>query len=493
MRTIDPFSSARAMLAALRERSISAVELLHEHRSRFQSLNPDLNALVQPDFERNAEAAIAADERRARGEDAPLLGLCLTVKESLNVEGLHTTVGMAQWQAFRSRHDAPIVTRIKAAGGAIMAKTNVSPMLADWQAANPVYGRTANPWDLSRTSGGSSGGAAAVAAGLTPLDFGSDIAGSIRVPAAFCGVYGHKPSETAVPRSGQYPIAPMPNSVGVMAAQGPIARSAEDLELALDVVAGADAGEDVAWRLSLPPARRERLKDFRVALMPWQSWIAVDSGIATAAENVCAQLGRLGAVVKTAQPEILGDHRRHYELFLSMLAAVTSARLTDDERRQRLEVLKSRDDQWAAAQRQALEGPASRYIAWNGQREQIRAAWRAFFRDWDVVIAPAWLAPAFPHREQPWPATPESLRGTIEVNGKSVLYELGNFYPSVATFPGQPATVFPAGINHAGLPIGLQAIGPYLEDRTTISFAALLAREYGGFRPPPAFQTARGY
>src|SRR4029077_536804 len=171
---------------------------------------------------------------------------------------------MSTWKDFRSEHDAPVTTRVKGAGAVVMAKTNVPQMLSDWQSNNPVYGRTNNPWDLSRTPGGSTGGgAAALAAGLTPLEFGSDIGGSIRVPAAFCGVYGHRPSETAMPRSGQFPFPPMPNDAVVMGVQGPLARSADDLERALDVPAGPEDGEDVGWRLSIPPPRRDRLADVR--------------------------------------------------------------------------------------------------------------------------------------------------------------------------------------------------------------------------------------
>jgi len=484
---IDPFGTAGEMLRALRSRRISAVELLELHRLRIERLNPKLNVIVQADFERAREAALAADARRGRGDDTPLLGLPLTVKESINVEGLATSVGMPEWRSFRSKHDAPLATRIKAAGATLMAKTNISSMLADWQATNPVYGRTSNPWDTSRTSGGSTGGAAAVAAGLTPLDFGSDIAGSIRVPASFCGVYGHKSSETALPRSGQFPFPPMPNSVGTLACQGPIARCPTDLEMALDVVTGPDAGEDVAWRIVLPAARHDRLKNFRVAILPWLDWVPVDREVAAEVEKLASRLGAMGALVKTTQPELLGDARDHYELYLTMLAAITSARLTDEQRRQRLEVLRSRDDQWAAAQLQGIQSPAPCYLAWNGRREQFRASWRAFFREWDVVLAPAWLRPTFIHREQPWPATPESFRSTIDVNGRAVLYELGNFYPSVATLSGQPSTAFPSGLSSEGLPIGLQAIGPYLEDRTTIRFTALVGNEYGGFTSPSGY------
>ena len=485
----DAFATATQMLAALGAGQVSAVELLELHRRRIERHNPSLNAIVEPDFERARHDAEAADARRARGESAPLLGLPMTLKESYNVRGLRTTCGMPFWKDFRSEHDAPVTTRVKAAGAAVMAKTNVPQMLADWQSANPIYGRTNNPWDLARTPGGSTGGgSAALAAGLTPLEFGSDIGGSIRVPAAFCGVYGHRPSETAMPRSGQFPFPPMPNAAVVMGVQGPMARSAEDLELALDVAAGADTGEDVAWRLVLPPSRRQRLGDFRVAVLPWLDWVPVDAEIGAALEALASRLGRLGCQVKTVQPDTLGDHRAHYALYLTLLTAMTSARITADQRRARADVLRTREDDWSRAQRVGIESTAPDYIAWIGQREVHRAGWRAFFREWDVLLAPAFFTPAYPHRNKPWPETAASIAATFDVNGGPVLEELGLFYPAVATLAGQPATAFPVGLTRGGLPVGLQAIGPYLEDRTPLRFAALVAQELGGFTRPPGYE-----
>jgi amidase len=222
---IDAWTSAGDLLAALRARRVSSRELLDLHVKRIARFNGELNAIVEPDFERARRDAEAADARRAGGEDAPLLGLPMTLKESINVRGLRTTAGMSMWKDFVSQHDAPVTIRVQGAGAVLMAKTNVPQMLADWQSNNPIYGRTNNPWDLARTPGGSTGGgSAALAAGLTPLEFGSDIGGSIRVPAAFCGVYGHRPSETAMPRSGQFPFPPMPNAAVVMGVQGPLAR-----------------------------------------------------------------------------------------------------------------------------------------------------------------------------------------------------------------------------------------------------------------------------
>ena len=485
---INSFATATEMLAALRAKQLSAVELLDLHVRRITRHNPTVNAIVEPDFERAKAQAQAADERRQRGDDAPLLGLPMTLKESINARGLRTTAGMEHWKDFRSEHDAPVAARVKAAGAVVMAKTNVPQMLADWQSTNPVYGRTKNPWDLGRTPGGSTGGgSAALAAGLTPLEFGSDIGGSIRVPAAFCGVYGHRSSETAMSRAGQFPMPPMPNAAIVMGVQGPMARAAGDLELALDVAAGAEVGEDVGWRLTLPPARRERLADFRVAVLPSLDWMPVDAEIVAALDSLTSRLGRLGVKVQVTQPEVLGDHREHFALYLTLLAALISARVPAAERAARVAVMRTRDDEWSRASQRGIESSAPEYVAWIGQRERYRAAWRAFFRDWDVLLMPAFFTPAYPHWDKPWPTTPESFRKTIDVNGRPVLEDLGLFSASVATLAGQPATAFPAGLTRGGLPIGLQAIGPYLEDRTPIRFAALVAAEIGGFTPP------RGY
>jgi amidase len=485
---MDPFATATEMLAALRARKASAIELLELHRRRIARHNPELNAIVEPDFERARQAADAADRRRLAGENAALLGLPMTLKESINVRGLRTTVGMPFWKDFRSEHDAPVTARVQAAGAVVMGKSNVPQMLADWQSSNPVYGRTNNPWDLGRTPGGSSGGgAAALAAGLTPLEFGSDIGGSIRVPAAFCGIYGHRPSDSAMPRGGQFPFPPMPNAALVMAVQGPLARSAEDLEVALDVAVGPEVGEDVAWRLTLPAARHDRLPGFRVAILPALDWMPLDAEIATALEALASRLGRLGCTVKRAQPEGLGDHREHFALYLTLLSAITSARVPAEHRRATLQTMRTRDDEWSRATQRGIEAGAPDYLAWTGQREQYRAAWRAFFREWDILLAPAFFTVAYPHWDKPTPGTPESIRKTLDVNGAPALETLGLFYPAVATVPGQPATAFPAGHTRAGLPIGLQAIGPYLEDRTPIRFAALVAHELGGFTRPPRY------
>src|SRR5438093_596654 len=403
MADLDPFASATELLAALRAGRVTSSELTDLYIRRIERHDGRLNAVVVRDFERARQRARAADEAAARGERAPLLGLPITLKESFNVAGLPTTCGVPEWKGYVSPHDAPAAARLHAAGTVLLGKTNVPPMLADWQSDNPIHGRTGNPSDTGRTPGGSSGGsAAALAAGLTALEVGSDIGGSIRVPAVFCGVYGHRPSETLLPKSGQFPMPPLPNAAVVMGVQGPLARSAEDLELALSVLAGADIGEDVAWRVVLPPSRGTRLTDFRVAVLSPIPWLPVDDQIATALDEVAARLGRLGCTVKRVGPEAFGDFREHHALYRSLLSAVTGARMTEETRRERIEMWRKRDDDFARATLRGLEGTAGEYILWNGKREYYRAAWRAFFRDWDVVLSPAMNVLPYPHIDRAW-------------------------------------------------------------------------------------------
>jgi amidase len=488
MADVDPFSTATSLLGALRAGTISATELTELYIRRIERHDRALNAVVARDFTRAREQAVGAERARAGGERSALLGLPMTLKESINVTGLHTTCGVPDWKGFISQHDAPATTRTRAAGAVLLGKTNVPPMLADWQSANPIFGRTNNPWDLGRTPGGSSGGsAAAIAAGLSALEVGSDIGGSIRVPAAFCGIYGHRPSETLLPRSGQFPMPPLPNPAVVMGVQGPLARSAEDLELALSVLAGPEVGEDVAWTVSLPAARRERLADFRVAVLPPIPWHPVDGQITAGLHDLAGWLAKLGAVVKEVQPDGLGDHREYHALYRTLLSAVTGARVDPDTRRQRVERFKGAGDDFSLAAARGLEGTAGDYLLWNGRREQYRAAWRAFFREWDVLLAPAINVLAYPHIERAWPVDDSDLTLTFTVNGDSVPYLHGLCYPALSTVPGQPATAFPVGVSREGLPIGLQAVGPYLEDLTPIRFTALLAREIGGFRKPSGY------
>lgn len=483
MPSIDAFASATDMLQALRAQRISAVELLDLHLGRIARYNPQLNAIVTPNHDVARQAAQTADEARALGAEKPLLGLPHTLKDCIYAQGLPTTGGLPERAGAIAEEDAPTAARMRAAGGVLLGKTNVPPYAADWQSDNPLFGRSNNPWDLERTPGGSTGGgAAAVTAGLTPLEFGGDMAGSIRIPAAFCGIYGHKPSELVVPRRGHFPGPNVTNPATAMYVQGPLARSAEDLELALDVIAGADVGEDVAWRLELPPARHANLSDYRVAVLPPLDWLPVDDEIVAAQDRLATQLGQAGAHVQQTQPEALGDLREYHRIYSLLLSALNNVgRPAEDCRREAEEIRRHTDDPGALTWADGLVASASDYVIWFGHREYYRAVLRTFFQQWDILLTPANVVNAFPHDDKP------QHERQLEINGESASYDLQSVYASLCNLSGHPGTAFPVGQTGSGLPIGLQAIGPYLEDRTPIRFAALVAQELGGFRQPPGY------
>jgi amidase len=475
-RNLNLFSSASEMAQSLRQREISARELLDVHLNRIEQVDPALNSIVVKDFDRARRDAAAADQRLANGDTAPWLGVPITIKESIDVEGLPSTAGVPFRKGHIAPKDAITVQRLRAAGAVVIGKTNVCTWLADFIADNPIYGRTNNPYDLTRTPGGSSGGSASLAAGLTAMDLGSDLGGSIRVPAAFCGLYGHRPSETIIPNSGHFPGSSLPNAAAVMAVQGPQARSAIDLELALDTIAGADVGMNAGWKLQLPPARHERLKDFRVAVLPSLPWVAVDREIQSALQRVSNELSRLGAQVRPAQPKF--DLADSYALFRTTMGVMVSIRWTADRRAEVAAQKIATGDRFQIAEARGIQATSGDYLILHEHRETYRAAWREFFRDLDVLLTPATISVAFEHT-----TVPTSQR-RLTIDGREMDFDYMSFYTGLSNFPGQPATAFPAGRTAAGLPVGLQAIGPFLEDRTPMRFAHLLEKELGGFTPP---------
>ncbi len=477
---IDCFSTATEMLDALEARAVSAVELTEWHLARIDAHDDGLNAIPVRTPDLALAAAHRADAARASGLRAPLLGLPMTLKESTMVAGLVQSAGLTSLAGHVPTDDGPIARRVFDAGACLLGKTNIPVALGDWQADSPVHGRTVNPWDPARTPGGSTGGgAAALAAGLTPLEIGSDIGGSIRVPAAYCGVYGHRPSETAVPRSGAFPFADLPNPAAVMGVQGPLARSAVDLELLFDVVAGPEVGEASGWRLDLPPERHGRLSEYRVAIMPATALAAASSAMQGKVDELAHVLSASGAVVATAMPEI--DQAQHLHDYLALLNVMVTQGMAADERETLARRFEATGGTIGAAQATGLRLDAGGLVALLARRERVRDAWRRFFVDWDVLVCPTALDAAFPH------ATGSQLTRVLTVDGIDVPYMHNIVYPHWAIFAGQPATAFPAGLDATGLPLGLQAIGPYLEDRTTLRFAQLLEDEWCAFRRPPGF------
>lgn len=477
---IGLFCSAVQMLAALDSGEISSAELVELHIDRIEARDGELNAIPVRTFDRARDAAVAADAARARGSRAPLLGLPLTLKESTQVAGLPQSAGIVELKDYRPTHDGVVARRLFAAGACLLGKTDIPVALGDWQADSPVYGRTNNPWDLARTPGGSTGGGgAALAAALTPLEIGSDIGGSIRVPAAYCGIYGHRPSETAIPRAGAFPFGDLENPAIVLGVQGPLARTTADIELLFDVVAGPGEGEDAGWRLALPPARHDTLAAFRVAIMPPTPLAQPSDAMQEKVDELASFLGRAGATVAQAMPEL--DHRAYFADYLTLLTAITSVGMSREPREEAARATDPGNDEILAALRAGYIVDANAYINLLSRREHARAAWRAFFANWDVLVCPTALDVAFEHQSG------DQDQRVLTVDGRSVSYMLNIVYPMWAIHAGQPATAFPAGLSSSGLPVGLQAIGPYLGDRTTIQFARMLEREWHAFESPPGY------
>lgn len=477
---IDHYSTATAMLDALRNHELSSTELVDMHIARIEAYDGTLNAIPVQTFDRARQAAKQADARIAAGDTAPLLGLPMTLKESTLTAGLPQSAGMPDFKDYRPAIDGPIATSVFGAGVCLLGKTNIPVALGDWQADSPVYGRTNNPWDVSRTPGGSTGGGgAALAAGMTPLEVGSDIGGSIRVPAAYCGVYGHRPSETAIPKSGAFPRADLPNPAVLMPVQGPLARSAVDLELLFDVLVGPEPGEDAGWKLDLSAARHQRLADFRVALMPPPIGVKASASMQARLEELAALLSREGAHVAEAAPGF--DIEAYLHDYLRLLNVMVTIATPREEREALAAQLREAGDPFSLARADGLVMDAAAYVMLVARREHARAAWRDFFREWDVVLAPMTLDVAFPHQEAAFEDR------SLIVDNESLPYHANILYPMPAIFAGQPSTAFPGGLNEKGLPLGLQAIGPYLEDRTTLKFAQLVEEAWYRFEPPPGY------
>ena len=478
------FQPAVELARAIRDRRIGCIELLEIHLERVGRYNQALNAIVVLDAERAMDRARRADEALADGDIwGALHGVPMTVKEAFDIAGLPTTWGAPALRGNVAGVNAAAVDGLLSAGAIVFGKTNVPLMISDWQTFNEIYGTTNNPWDLGRGPGGSSGGsAAALAAGLAALEIGSDIGASIRNPAHYCGVYGHKPSFGVVPQAGHaIPGARVPIDILVC---GPLARSAGDLAAAMEAIAGPEPEDRAAWRLALPPPRRTALRDFRVAVMPEDPNCRVDAAVLDRIQAAADAVAKAGATVDDrARPEI--DTSRAHALYLQLLRGATGALAGPEafaDMKAQTQGLRPDDDSYRA---RVLRGATQDHRAWfaaHESRQQLRSPWARFFEDWDVLLCPVAASAAFPHdqaRERP--------DRTIMVNGREENYNDQLFWAGLPSLVYLPATAAPAGLTPSGLPVGVQIVGPYLQDRTTIEFARLLADEIGGFVPPPGY------
>ncbi|MEV4799524.1 amidase [Nonomuraea sp. NPDC049421] len=469
------YQSAEELAVALRTGEVSSVELTDDAIARIERDDEVTNAICVPDFDRARAAARDADRARARGAERPLLGVPVTVKESYDVEGMATTWGMSQHRAFMPAEDAVQVRRLKEAGAVVLGKTNVPLGLQDIQTFNDLYGTTTNPWDRDRTPGGSSGGsAAALACGFGALSIGSDLAGSLRTPAHFCGVYAHKPTLGLAATRGMALPKELP-AEPELAVVGPMARTARDLALLLDVMAGPDPlTHGLAYELKLPPARHDRLGDFRVLVLDEHPLLPTGSAVRAGVHRVAAALTAAGARVEWHSP-LLPDLAEAARLYMQLLISGSVARFPMEPHEQQ-----HPDDQSLESVRlRALTLSHRDWLKVNNRREAHRHGWRTLFTEFDAVVCPVTPTPAFPHDHSPDP-----MRRRIDIDGAAYPYFDQLVWAGLATMPGLPATAVPAGGSSEGLPVGVQLIGPMFEDRTPLRLAELLEQELGGFRPP---------
>jgi len=479
-----PFRSAKELAADIRRKKIGCLELLDLYLARVEQHNPALNAIVVMDVEGARKRARAADRALSRKQVwGPLHGVPMTIKESYDVVGMPTTWGIPDLKDNLPPRNALAVDRLLGAGVVLFGKTNVPIYLADYQSYNAIYGVTNNPWDLSRSPGGSSGGsAAALAAGLTGLEAGSDIGSSIRNPAHYCGVFGHKPTWGVVPPRGQaLPGRLHQTDISVI---GPMARGADDLEIALGVMAGPDEIDAVGYKLALAAPRQKALRDFKVAVMLTDSNAEVDADVQEKIQAVADFLAKKRAKVSDrARPDI--DTNEAARVYIHLLRAATAGRQNQEDFDRTMTAtrnLPAGDDSYYARMVRGTTSSHRDWLAANETRQKMRFKWAAFFKEYDLLLCPAASSAAFPHDH-----VGERHERTIEVNGRRVpttdqLFWAG--YPGMAYLPG---TVAPAGRTKAGLPVGIQIVGPQYGDRTCIQMARLLEREYQGFVPPPAY------
>jgi amidase len=477
------FKSATQLAAMIQSKKISSLELLNHYLDRVERFNSDLNAVIVLDVDRARTRAKEADVAIANGEIwGPFHGVPMTIKESYNVAGLPTTNGRPDMKDNLAETDALAVERMKAAGVVIFGKTNVPLNLADFQTYNEVYGTTNNPWDLKRGPGGSSGGsAAALAAGLCGFESGSDIGGSIRNPAHFSGVFGHKPTWGLIPPRGHaLPGLLVQPDLSVV---GPLARSAADLEAGVIAMAGPDELDEVGLKLDLPRPRHLKLGDYKVAL-----WI--NDGIAPVSKEIQDRVVAVGRTITAAggmvdygaRPNF--DAAEAHDIFRTLLWSAMAARTPDTNFANLVEAAQklSPDDYSGSAQMLRIQTIThhDHYTAHN-KRMHLRWAWNAFFTDYDALIAPIMATPAFKHDHS------AMAKRQIIIDGEERPYWEQLFWAGLAVCCYLPSTVIPTGPNEEGLPIGVQIIGRQYGDLETIGLSKLLEAEGYAFTPPPGY------
>ena len=444
-------------VAAIHRGELGSVELLNAQLARIKRIDPQVNAVCTLAVDAAGERALAADEATAKGESwGPLHGVSITIKDAISTEGIRSTGGSRTLLDNVPQHDAAVVSAVRRAGAIVFGKTNVPLWSGDFQTFNEMFGTTNNPWDLNRVPGGSSGGAAAaVACGMTSFEIGTDIGGSVRVPSAFCGVFGHKPSFGVIPTLG---YLDEPNG-GVTESDvnvfGPIARSADDLELLFGLLAGPTPDRAVGWRLDLPGADVTSLRALRVATWFDEPSVPMDTEMISILDGVADRLEGAGFKIdRNVRPQL--DFTNAWRSGGWLIGAACN--ISDGER-------DVSHNEWLLADR---------------ERARLRHRWAEFFENVDVLLCPITLTPAFPHQQEGSWATREFV-----VNGAPVPYLSLEAWPALIGAAYLPSTSAPVGRTAAGLPVGVQVVSPYLHDYRSIAVARLITDLVDGYAVPP--------
>ena len=479
------YSTATELAEKIKNKQLGCLEILELYLSRIEKFNDTLNAIIILDKEGARSRAIEADEALAKGELwGPFHGVPMSIKESFDVAGQPSTFGVPAYKDNIANDDCLAVKRMKAAGVTLFGKTNVPFMLSDWQSFNEIYGTTNNPWDVTRTPGGSSGGsAAALAAGMTGIDAGSDIGASIRNPAHYCGVFGHKPTMGILPKVGHaLPGNDVASDISVI---GPLARGADDLRVATLTMAGVTGRDQAGLSLNLPAPHKKEISDFKVGVLLEDACCVQDSELTDQLQVAIDKLNALGVKVDD-KVKPLASTKRANLVYLMLLRAATGERLSKElleEHRARAIKSDPEDFSYKTIVDRAVSMSHHEWLSWNNERELLQREWQKFFEDYDLLLTPVAASAAFPHDQ-----TGDRADRTIPINYGQEPTVDQLFWAGLPGVVYLPATSAPVGLTRSGLPCGLQIIGPHMQDLTTIHFAKLIENHLGGFIAPEGYR-----
>jgi Asp-tRNA(Asn)/Glu-tRNA(Gln) amidotransferase A subunit family amidase len=461
--------SAVTMAEQIRRKKLSPIELVDAHLARIEKLNPRLNAFVEVDAEAARRQARAAEAAVSRNEDlAPLHGVPISVKSSIEVKGLRCEAGTWLRKGLVAENDAPLVSRLRQAGAIILGNTNTPELLMAWETDNLLYGRTNNPWDLSRTSGGSSGGeAAAIAAGLSAGGVGSDGGGSIRVPAHFSGICGLKPTPGRIPATGHYPTSVGP--FALLGVVGPMARTVADLKVLFEVMQGLDDGDPSAAPVPVRWPRHDDVKKLCIGYFEDDGRTPVSAETRAAVRAAANALGDAGFKVEPFRPEGLEQARRLWWQFFGIAGGMLLRPLIQGHEADLSPILKEFSSWVAAEPSHTAQTLLDTWI----MRDVVRMQIFSQMRDYPILLCPVASLPAFRHGERSW-----------NIDGQTVRYLDAWSYAEWFNLLGTPAATIPFGRSNEGLPIGVQIVARPWEEELVLAVAAELEAQRGPWKAP---------